>query len=55
MKITKELGESDNNCVMCKGTGYLREICFGYPGYYDKLCYCVKKPKIDSSVIRGKQ
>jgi len=39
--------ESDSNynlntCPICKGTGKKRKICFGYPGYIDEDCICVK-------------
>jgi hypothetical protein len=45
MRIIKEIGESDDNCPICGGTGYKRQITFGTPGYIDEVCICVKESK----------
>lgn len=33
----------EKNCPTCKGTGKVKKICFGEPGYIMEDCSCTRK------------
>ena len=43
--ITTVLPPKKFKCPICDGTGQIKEICYGHPGYIYKDCYCKKKEK----------